>query len=67
MPREEILGRYAQVSSAQEIVGTYLPLVRDLGADIVTFQMASLDQPALIRLLGNDVLPVLKGELSSPG
>jgi len=61
MPREEILGRYAQVSSAQEIVSTYLPLVRDLGADIVTFQMASVDQPALIRMLGNEVLPILKG------
>jgi coenzyme F420-dependent glucose-6-phosphate dehydrogenase len=61
MPREEILGRYPMVHSAQDIVETYRPLVDDLGADIVTFQMASLDQPELIRLLGAEVLPALKG------
>jgi hypothetical protein len=37
------------------------PLVEDLEADIVTFQMASMDQPALIRLLGTEVLPRLRG------
>jgi coenzyme F420-dependent glucose-6-phosphate dehydrogenase len=61
MPREEILGRYPMVHSAQDIVETYRPLVDDLGADIVTFQMASLDQPELIRLLGAEVLPALRG------
>jgi hypothetical protein len=61
MPREEILGRYSRVSSAKEILEVYRPLVEDLDADIVTFQMASLDQPALIRMLGNEVLPVLRG------
>jgi coenzyme F420-dependent glucose-6-phosphate dehydrogenase len=60
MPRDEFLERYSQVGSAAEIVETYLPLVNDLGADIVTFQMASLDQPALIRMLGDEVLPVLR-------
>lgn len=60
MPREEILERYSRVGSAPEIVETYLPLVSDLGADIVTFQMASLDQPGLIRMLGDEVLPVLR-------
>lgn len=61
LPREEVLGRYSLVSSAEEVAATYRPLVNDLGADIVTFQMASLDQPALIELLGNDVLPLLRG------
>jgi coenzyme F420-dependent glucose-6-phosphate dehydrogenase len=60
MPRNEILERYSRVGSAPEIAETYLPLVNDLGADIVTFQMASLDQPALIRMLGDEVLPVLR-------
>jgi coenzyme F420-dependent glucose-6-phosphate dehydrogenase len=60
MPRDEILARYSRVGSAPEIVETYLPLVSDLGADMVTFQMASLDQPALIRMLGDEVLPVLR-------
>jgi coenzyme F420-dependent glucose-6-phosphate dehydrogenase len=60
LPREEVLGRYSQVTSAEDIVAVYQPLVDDLGADIVTFQMASLDQPALIGLLGAEVLPQLR-------
>lgn len=60
MPREEVLGRYSLVNSVEEIVDVYRPLVKDLGADIVTFQMASLDQPALIELLGSEVVPRLK-------
>jgi hypothetical protein len=37
-------------------------LVTDLEADIVTFQMASLDQPELIRMIGSEVLPTLRGQ-----
>jgi coenzyme F420-dependent glucose-6-phosphate dehydrogenase len=61
LPREEVLGRYSLVHSPDEVVETYRPLVEVLGADIVTFQMASLDQPALIDLLGREVLPRLRG------
>jgi coenzyme F420-dependent glucose-6-phosphate dehydrogenase len=60
LPREEILDRYTRVSTAEEIVATYRPLVEEIGADVVTFQMASLDQPALISLLGSEVLPALR-------
>lgn len=60
MPREEVLGRYTLVNSSDEIVDAYAPLVNDLDADIVTFQMASLDQKALIALLGSDVLPRMR-------
>jgi len=60
MPREEILGRYTTVSTPEEIFAAYRPLVEDLEADIVTFQMASLDQPDLIRMLGSDVLPRMR-------
>ena len=60
LPREEVLGRYSQVSSADDIVETYRPLVEDLDADIVTIQMASLDQEGLIEMLGSDVLPKLR-------
>jgi G6PDH family F420-dependent oxidoreductase len=60
LPREEVLGRYNLVNTVGEIVDVYRPLVEDLEADIVTFQMASLDQPALIRLLGTEVLPRLR-------
>ncbi|MDH3248332.1 MAG: TIGR03557 family F420-dependent LLM class oxidoreductase [Acidimicrobiia bacterium] len=60
LPREEVLGRYSLVSTADDIVETYRPLVEDLDADIVTIQMASLDQEGLIELLGSEVLPKLK-------
>jgi G6PDH family F420-dependent oxidoreductase len=60
MPREEILGRYSRVSTPAEILDTYRPLVDDLEADIVTFQMAALDQKGLIEMLGGEVLPALR-------
>lgn len=60
MPREEVLGRYSLVDNVDHIVDVYRPLVDEIDADIVTFQMASLDQPALIRLLGAEVLPLLR-------
>ena len=60
MPREEVLGRYAIVPDAAAIVAAYRPLVEEVGADIVTFQIASLDQEATIRMIGEEVLPVLR-------
>lgn len=48
------------MDSADQIVEVYRPLVEGLWADIVTIQMASLDQPALITLLGSEVLPILR-------
>lgn len=60
LPRDEVLGRYARMTDAQGIIDTYLPLVDELGADVVTIQMASLDQEALIEMLGRDVLPALR-------
>ena len=60
LPREEVLGRYSLVTSSAEIVETYRPLVSELGADIVTIQMASLDQEGLIDQLGSEVLPELR-------
>ncbi|HSJ27670.1 MAG TPA: TIGR03557 family F420-dependent LLM class oxidoreductase [Acidimicrobiia bacterium] len=60
LPREEVLGRYSLVSSADDIVATYLPLVEELHADVVTIQMSSLDQEGLIEMLGTEVLPRLR-------
>lgn len=60
MPREEVLDRYSMVTSATDVIEVYRPLVEDLHADVVTFQMASLDQPGLIEMLGAEVLPVLR-------
>jgi G6PDH family F420-dependent oxidoreductase len=61
LPREEILGRYARVSTPDEIAEAYRPLVTELGADVVTLQMVSADQEALISMLGSEVLPKLRG------
>jgi len=60
LPREEILGRYGRATGAEDIVNLYLPLVGSIDADIVTIQMASVDQEGLIELLGAEVLPVLR-------
>ncbi len=60
MPRQEILASYTIVSSADEYVDTYLPLVTEVGAEIVTIQTTSLNQPATIEMLGRDVLPRLR-------
>jgi coenzyme F420-dependent glucose-6-phosphate dehydrogenase len=60
MPRSEVLERYTLVHDGAAIVDAYRPLLTELAADIVTFQMASLDQPGLIALLGKEVLPTLR-------
>jgi len=60
MEREEILGRYSYVASADDYVATYLPLVTEIGADIVAIQTTSLDQEATIDMLGSEVLPRLR-------
>jgi coenzyme F420-dependent glucose-6-phosphate dehydrogenase len=60
LPRSEVLDKYSIVTDPDEIVATYLPLVQEIGADIVTLQMSSTDQPALIDLLGSEVLPPLR-------
>ncbi|MPZ54313.1 MAG: TIGR03557 family F420-dependent LLM class oxidoreductase [Acidimicrobiia bacterium] len=60
LDRDVVLSRYSLVPDADAIVETYRPLIEDLGADIVTFQMASLDQTGLIEILGSDVIPRLR-------
>ena len=61
LPRDEVMGGYPIASNAEELVDVYRPLVDELHADIVTFQVSSLDQEATIRLLGSEVLPQLRG------
>jgi coenzyme F420-dependent glucose-6-phosphate dehydrogenase len=61
IPRDEVLSRYAIVGDADAVVETYRPLIDQVNADIVTFQIASIDQEATIQMLGNEVLPRLRG------
>lgn len=65
LDRSEVLDRYPRATNAEGIIETYLPLVSELGADIVTIQMASLDQEALIEMLGREVLPTLRSAAAS--
>jgi G6PDH family F420-dependent oxidoreductase len=60
MPREKVLGRYPIVAGADAMVDTYRPLVEDVKAEIVAFQVASLDQEAAIEMIGKEVLPALR-------
>ncbi len=60
LPREEVLGRYSRCHSAQDIVDVYTPLVKEIEADVITIQMAAVDQPGLIKLVGEKVLPKLR-------
>ena len=60
LPRNEVLDRYVRAARAEEIIDLYLPLIEEIGADVVTIQMAAVDQEALIELLGAEVLPALR-------
>lgn len=60
LPRDEVLGSYSLVAGPEEIVETYSELITEVHADIVAFQITSLDQEATIRMLGDQVLPTLR-------
>lgn len=60
MDREEILGRYSIVNSADDYVAAYTPLITEVHADIVAIQTTAVDQEAAITMLGADVLPQLR-------
>jgi coenzyme F420-dependent glucose-6-phosphate dehydrogenase len=60
IPRQEVLDRYSLVSSADDFVAAYLPLVTEVAADVVTIQATSTKQEATIEMLGAEVLPRLR-------
>lgn len=60
LPREEILNRYSRVSSADEYIQAYSPLVTELGADIIGIQTTSVNILDTIEMLGREVLPKLR-------
>lgn len=64
MDRREIIGKYAWARTLEELVEVYRPLV-EVGADVVTIQVTSVDQSATIRRLGEEVLPALR-RLAAP-
>ncbi len=60
MDRAEVLGSYTVVRDPAGLVEAYRPLVHDVGADIVSVQVASADPMATIRMVGEQVLPKLR-------
>jgi coenzyme F420-dependent glucose-6-phosphate dehydrogenase len=59
MDRREIIAKYAWARTPAELVEIYRPLV-EVGADLVTLQVTSVDQIETIRRLGSEVLPALR-------
>lgn len=60
MDRRDVLAQYTVVSDADALVEAYGPLVTDVGAAAVAIQIASVDPPATIKLIGTEVLPRLR-------
>lgn len=60
LPRSEVLSHYTMVSSSEEYIQAYQPLVKEIKADIVTIQTTGSDQEEIIELLGKEVLPKLR-------
>lgn len=60
MPRQEILDKYTIVSSPEDIVESYRPLVSEVGADAVSINITGPDQTEIISMLGSEVLPPLR-------
>ena len=56
----ELLASYTVVSSTEELIEAYAPLVTDLGASHVSIQVASTDPSAVIELVGQCVVPELR-------
>lgn len=59
MDRDEILGKYSIVSSVEELIETYRPLV-EMGADYVAVQIASTDPDRTLAMVGAELLPELR-------
>lgn len=60
MDRDEILDKYTIVSSIDELVDAYAPLVTEIGATYVAIQIASTDPDGVIEMVGKELLPELR-------
>jgi alkanesulfonate monooxygenase SsuD/methylene tetrahydromethanopterin reductase-like flavin-dependent oxidoreductase (luciferase family) len=60
MDRNEILGLYSMVDSADDYIEVYSPLITEVHADVVAIQTTSVDQGSTIAMLGELVVPALK-------
>ena len=60
MERSEILSKYSIAGGIKEIIDIYEPLVSEFNSEIITIQITSVNQEETIKLLGEEVLPVLR-------
>ena len=60
MEKSEILSKYSIAGSIKEIIDIYKPLVSEFNSEIITIQITSVNQEETIKLLGEEVLPVLR-------
>jgi coenzyme F420-dependent glucose-6-phosphate dehydrogenase len=60
MDPAEILDKYTLVADAAGLIEAYRPLTTEVGADVVSIQVASLDPDRTIDLIGSEVLPELR-------
>ena len=60
MDRDEILGRYTIVNDVAGLIDAYRPLVREIGADYISIQVATTHVDQLMDLLQHEVLPELR-------
>ena len=60
LPKDEIMSKFSRASSIEELKDIYSPLVNDFESEIVTIQISSTNQEETIKLLGKELLPILK-------
>ena len=60
MEKSEILSKYSIAGGIKEIIDIYKPLVSEFNSEIITIQITSVNQEETIKLLGEEVLPVLR-------
>lgn len=60
MDRNEILEKYTVVSTVDQLIEAYAPLVTDIGAEYISIQIAAVDLMSTIELVGAEVLPALR-------
>ena len=60
LPKDEIMSKFSRASTIEELKEIYHPLVSDFESEIVTIQISSTNQEETIKLLGKELLPILK-------
>ena len=65
MDRDEILDKFTIVSSVDQLIEAYSPLVTDIGSEYISIQVAAVDLMSTVEMVGKEVLPVLR-ELDTP-